>query len=78
MTTHFDEKPAVKGRAPQIPFLVEFWARNRMQRFVGSLRIPVVPANRNLLRELRASELAAWQQADRRRTPTKFQQDGGS
>jgi hypothetical protein len=35
----------------------------RAGRFTGSLRIPVIPLNKTILRDLRAAELAAWEKA---------------
>jgi hypothetical protein len=56
----FGKTRALRQDAAALPFLVRHLADKR-NRLSGSLRIPVIPANRALLRELRAAELAAWE-----------------
>lgn len=43
-----------------MPFLVQHLAVCKPNRLAASIRIPVTPANRALLRELRSAELAQW------------------
>jgi hypothetical protein len=43
------------------PFLVLALAPGTPHRLTPSIRIPVTPGNRDLLRRLRAAELEAWQ-----------------
>ena len=59
----FDALPGPNPSPQPLPFLVRHFARRKLNRLAASVRIPVTPANRALLRELRAAEMAAWEQA---------------
>jgi hypothetical protein len=49
-----------RGRVATIPFVIRYLAERKSNRVASSLRIPVTPANRARLRNLRAAEAAAW------------------
>ncbi|MFO1501871.1 MAG: hypothetical protein U1G07_26430 [Verrucomicrobiota bacterium] len=51
--------PPPRKAQNRIPFVVHHLAARKKNR-LASIRIPVTPANRELLRELRAAELRAW------------------
>jgi len=55
-----------------LPFILAARKLNRPLPMI-SLRVPVTPANRGYLRELRHAEMRAWQNtgASRRRSPTR-------
>ena len=46
-----------------LPFLLRRLAGCKPNRLAASIRIPVTLANRALLRNLRAAEMAAWEKA---------------
>ena len=51
--------PALRKNQRSVPFLVHHLAGNKRNR-IPVIRIPVTPANRALLRDLRAAEMTAW------------------
>jgi hypothetical protein len=61
--TLFEQPPVNRPTRPLLPFIVRHLAVCKPNRLAGSIRIPVTPANRVLLRELRAAELAAWEKS---------------
>lgn len=66
MTTElskFGFTPIPRHGLQRIPFLVRRLAGRKPNRLSTSIRMPVTPANRAILRDLRAAELAAWQRA---------------
>jgi hypothetical protein len=46
-----------------IPFLLREFAEGTPHFVAGSIRVPVTPENRSLLRGMRAAELEAWEQS---------------
>ncbi len=66
MTTElpfFGTTPGLRQTTRPVPFIVRHLAGCKPNRLAASIRIPVTPANRVLLRDLRAAELVAWQRA---------------
>ena len=66
MKTHAESSPSkfVPERAvDRLQFLARHFACIRSNRFTASLRIPVNPSNRKLLRAMRTAEFEAWQKA---------------
>ena len=59
----FETKRTGETGRQRLPFMVQLFAVGRPNGLATSMRIPVTPANRTLLRKLRAAELVAWKRA---------------